>query len=157
MVRKTCSQFRVGMIYPKRVQQSWTKFGAFESEFRLEFVRASLCRKPLSFSRIQNFSCQLASELEQFLQAEILVLRHQPRSFSATGVIKRSDTVPRIEPSVLWLSHLWTERRSPTNIVKPETIISLYRKGFRLYWRWKSRHPRATGRFRVKSRISSEE
>jgi putative transposase len=26
-------------------------------------------------------------------------------------------------------------------IVKPETVIAWHRRGFRLYWRWKSRHP----------------
>ena len=26
-------------------------------------------------------------------------------------------------------------------IVKPETVIAWHRKGFRLYWKWKSRHP----------------
>jgi putative transposase len=26
-------------------------------------------------------------------------------------------------------------------IVKPETIIRWHRQGFRLYWRWRSRHP----------------
>jgi len=24
---------------------------------------------------------------------------------------------------------------------KPETVIARHRRGFRLYWRWKSRHP----------------
>jgi hypothetical protein len=26
-------------------------------------------------------------------------------------------------------------------IVQPETVIAWHRQGFRLYWRWKSRHP----------------
>ena len=26
-------------------------------------------------------------------------------------------------------------------IVKPETVIAWHRRGFRLYWSWKSRHP----------------
>jgi len=31
--------------------------------------------------------------------------------------------------------------RSALIIVKPETVIAWHRKGFRLYWKWKSRHP----------------
>jgi len=41
----------------------------------------------------------------------------------------------------VWLSHLWTDWRSALIIVKPETVIGWHRQGFRLYWRWKSRHP----------------
>jgi len=26
-------------------------------------------------------------------------------------------------------------------LVKPATVIQWYRKGFRLYWRWRSSHP----------------
>jgi putative transposase len=41
----------------------------------------------------------------------------------------------------VWLSRLWTEWRSALIIVKPETVIGWHRQGFRLHWRWKSRHP----------------
>ncbi len=34
---------------------------------------------------------------------------------------------------------LWGQWRSALVIVKPETVIAWQRKGFRLYWRWKSR------------------
>ena len=36
--------------------------------------------------------------------------------------------------------HLWSGWRSALAIVKPETVIAWHRKGFRLYWTWKSRH-----------------
>jgi hypothetical protein len=36
-------------------------------------------------------------------------------------------------------------------IVKPETVIAWHRKGFRLYWTWKSRHP--NGRPAVSSEV----
>jgi len=39
-----------------------------------------------------------------------------------------------------WLSQLWSGWRSALAIVKPETVIAWHRRGFRLYWRWKSRH-----------------
>jgi len=35
----------------------------------------------------------------------------------------------------------WSGWRSALLIVKPETVIAWHRKGFRLYWKWKSRHP----------------
>jgi transposase InsO family protein len=35
---------------------------------------------------------------------------------------------------------LWNDWRSALLMVKPETVIRWHRQGFRLYWRWKSRH-----------------
>jgi transposase InsO family protein len=43
-----------------------------------------------------------------------------------------------------WLSHAWGGWRSAVHIVKPETVIAWHRRGFRLFWTWKSRH--RTGR-----------
>jgi len=40
----------------------------------------------------------------------------------------------------VWLSRLWGNWRSALLIVKPETVIAWHRKGFQLYWAWKSRH-----------------
>jgi hypothetical protein len=34
----------------------------------------------------------------------------------------------------------WNDWRSALLMVKPETVIGWHRQGFRLYWRWKSRH-----------------
>src|SRR5712692_122837 len=74
------------------------------------------------------------------LQAEILALRHQ------VLILQRSSRGHKLRLSsagrVLWvcLSRLWTEWRSALIIVKPETVIAWHRQGFRLYWRWRSRH-----------------
>ena len=43
-----------------------------------------------------------------------------------------------------WLSRAWRGWRSAVHIVKPETVIAWHRRGFRLFWTWKSRH--RTGR-----------
>jgi putative transposase len=47
---------------------------------------------------------------------------------------------------------VWTDWRSALIIVKPETVISWHRKGFRLCWTWKSRQregrPSASGEVR---------
>ena len=74
------------------------------------------------------------------LQAEILALRHQlnvlRRSADARRHLRTSDRVLWV-----WLSRLWPDWRSALLIVKPETVIRWHRRGFRLYWRWKSRGP----------------
>jgi len=71
------------------------------------------------------------------LQAENLALRHQ------IIVLQRGrKRLPLNSGDRLlwvWLSRLWADWRSALAIVKPETVISWHRKGFRLYWTWKSR------------------
>jgi putative transposase len=75
------------------------------------------------------------------LQAEILALRHQ------LLVLQRVSRDRKLRLSVadrlfwVWLSRLWSGWRSALVIVKPETVISWHRRGFRRYWSWKSRHP----------------
>ena len=73
------------------------------------------------------------------LQAEILALRHQ------LLVLQRRNQKKRLGLSLadrllwVWLSRIWPEWRAALRIVKPETVIAWHRKGFRLYWSWKSR------------------
>jgi hypothetical protein len=72
------------------------------------------------------------------LQAEIFALRHQ------INVLRRSvPSRPRLRASDrflwIWLLRLWPGWRSALVIVKPETIIAWHRKGFRLFWSWKSK------------------
>jgi putative transposase len=38
-----------------------------------------------------------------------------------------------------WLSEVWCGWRSAVHIIQPETIIGWHRRGFGLFWRWKSR------------------
>lgn len=87
----------------------------------------------LLLSSFRSYVCSRAA-----LQAEILALRHQllvPEvcSWSPTSIAGRDR--------IFWvcLSRLWQGRRSLAKIMKPETITSWNRKGFRLYWSWKSR------------------
>src|ERR1022692_3702189 len=73
------------------------------------------------------------------LQAEVLALRHQ------LLVLQRRNQKRRLQLSAfdrvlwVWLSRIWPDWKSALRIVKPETVIAWHRKGFRLYWRWKSR------------------
>ena len=84
------------------------------------------------------------------LEAENLVLRQQ--------VIVLS----RKSPSQVWLRNIdrlifvWAFRLFPSIldaiiVVKPETVIRWHRRGFRAYWRWKSR--RRGGRPRIDREI----
>ncbi len=72
------------------------------------------------------------------MQIEILALRHQLAVLQGRTNKRASlRTVDRL----LWviLSRVWTQWCSALVIVKPEAVIAWQRKGFRLYWRWKSR------------------
>jgi putative transposase len=72
------------------------------------------------------------------LHLEVLALRHQ------LLVLQRSQ--PRRLRLAnadrwlwAWLSHVWSGWRTTIVIVQPETVVVWHRKGFRLFWTWKSR------------------
>src|SRR5258707_3777172 len=73
------------------------------------------------------------------LEAEILILRHQLN-------IQRRHLPKRLAFSAMdRLIFVGLYRSVPNTIkaltiVKPDTVIRWHRAGFRLYWRWKSRH-----------------
>ena len=73
------------------------------------------------------------------LHAELLALRHQ------LLVLQRQRDERRVRlrsaDRLLWvvLSRLWSRWRDALILVKPETVIAWHRRGFRCYWRWKSR------------------
>jgi hypothetical protein len=73
------------------------------------------------------------------LAAENLFLRKQLALYQERRVkTRRADDATRIV--LVALSRL-LEWRHLLVIVKPETLIRWHRKGFRLFWRWKSRAP----------------
>src|SRR5262249_48102934 len=93
----------------------------------------SLVKFQISLASIRSWFRTRAS-----LQVEILTLRHQ------VAVLKRSQRRRLRLNSAdrllwVWLSCLWSQWRSMLLMVKPETVIAWHRKGFRLYWTWKSR------------------
>jgi putative transposase len=72
------------------------------------------------------------------MQLEVLALRHQLQ------VLQRSRPRRlRLTKTDRWLwallSHVWTEWRTALVIVKPDTVIAWHRRGFRMWWTWKSR------------------
>ena len=79
----------------------------------------------------------LAFRTRHSLVLENLALRHQ------IVVLQRSSKRPRLKmrDRVFWvlLSRIWSGWRESLSFVKPETVIRWHRRGFRLYWTWKSR------------------
>ena len=72
------------------------------------------------------------------LRLENLALRHQ------WNVLRRQQKGrvqfrPADRLFWAWLSQVWSNWRCALVMVKPETVIGWHRKGFRLYWRGKSR------------------
>jgi putative transposase len=73
------------------------------------------------------------------LELEVVALRHQvtvlrrqrpgqPRLFSADRMLW------------VWLYPIWPQVLNTMVLVKPATVVQWHRKGFRLYWRHRSRH-----------------
>jgi putative transposase len=83
------------------------------------------------------------------LAVENLVLRQQ------LAVLKRSVKRPKITATdrVFWSLVLrwWPKWREALVIVKPATVVAWHRKGFSLFWKWKSRS--RGGRPRVDNEI----
>ena len=71
------------------------------------------------------------------LALENLALRQQ------LAVLQRNSKRPRLRhlDRAFWLllSRIWSRLADVLVIVKPDTIVRWHRRGFRLFWRWKSR------------------
>ena len=80
------------------------------------------------------------------LEAENVVLRRQVLILS-----RKSPTRVRLRNLdrliLVWLYRTLPSILSANTVVKPETVLSWHRRGFRAYWRWKSR--RRGGRPRI--------
>ncbi len=84
------------------------------------------------------------------LVAENMALRHQ-----LSCLIHRGPR-PKLRPTdrFFWvlLSRFWSGWRESLAVVKPATVLAWHRKGFKLFWRWKSRK-RGPGRPRISVEI----
>ena len=101
-----------------------------------------LSQKPWNFASPPDTLSGMHKIIEIFadraaLHTEILALRQQ------VSVLKRQRPRPSLRKAdrVFWviLSCLWPGWRHALVIVRPETVIGWHRKGFRLFWTWKSR------------------
>jgi putative transposase len=94
-----------------------------------------------------SFVSELFGDLLQFLSgavrprsslvAENLFLRKQLAFYQERKAKPRRLTDTARLALVLWAR--WFDWRDALVIVKPETLIGWHRKGFRLFWRWKSK------------------
>jgi len=86
------------------------------------------------------------------LAVENLALRQQ------LAVMKRTAKRPKLQNSdrLFWilLSSFWRDWRSALIVVKPDTVVRWHRKGFKLFWTWKS-HRRGTGRPTVSPEVKA--
>jgi putative transposase len=89
------------------------------------------------------FALRSAARSRAALHLESLALRHQ------LAVLNRSRP-PRLRLTAAdrmlwaWLSEAWSGWRPALVLVKPDTVLAWHRRGFRLFWKWKSRY--RTGR-----------
>jgi transposase InsO family protein len=72
------------------------------------------------------------------LQLEVLALRQQ-LSLVADRDRKRLNFRKSERIFWVWLYRLWPASIQTLKIFKPDTLVRWHRKGFRLYWTWKSR------------------
>ena len=75
------------------------------------------------------------------LELEVLALRHQ------LGVLRRKQKkIIHVSKAdrLLWtlLYRIWPRALDAMVLVKPDTVIEWHRKGFRLYWSWRSQDKR---------------
>lgn len=72
------------------------------------------------------------------LELELIALRHQVtvlrRLRPGRPKLCRADRLLWV-----WLCRIWPQAFYVMVLVKPATVIQWHRKGFRLYWRWRSR------------------
>jgi hypothetical protein len=119
----------------------WVKRGNFP-EIRIRLIDWELTLhwrlSPILMAMILFRSVWALFRSGAALQLEILALRHQ------LGVLQRSVKRPKLTAAdrFLWAQRcqFWTSWRTALVMVKPETVISWHRKGFRLFWSWKVRH-----------------
>ena len=72
------------------------------------------------------------------LELEVVALRHQV----AVMRLQRSGRLRLFCADRLlwvWLYRIWPQALHAMVLVKPATVVQWHRRGFRLYWRWRSR------------------
>src|SRR3982074_1235946 len=72
------------------------------------------------------------------LELELVALRHQ-----VTVLRRQRPGRPQLSSLDrllwVWLYRIWPQVIDAMVLVKPTTVIQWHRKGFRLFWRWRSR------------------
>lgn len=88
------------------------------------------------FSLFLGIAIRLVRRRKSLL-LENLVLRQQ------LSVLKRSSARPKLTrfDRCFWIavSRIWSDWKTALVVVKPETVVEWHRRGFRIYWRLKSK------------------
>ena len=85
------------------------------------------------------------------LQLEIMALRHQFEALNRQNRGRfRLSPIDRAFWSLLY--RFWSGCLDALVIVQPDTVVRWHRKGFKLYWTWKSR-PRRCGRPKISAEV----
>src|SRR5262249_51859934 len=86
-----------------------------------------------------------------YLELELLVLRHQVNVLrrQQPGRLRLFSTDRLLW---VWLYRIWPQVLNAMVLVKPATVVQWHRKGFRLYWRWRSKS-RQIGRPKTSAEI----
>jgi len=89
-----------------------------------------------TFSKILRSRRDLLLENLASRQQLAVLTRKQPRPH------------PSLAHKLFWvlLRRLWSDWRKALLIVEPATVVRWHRKGFKLYWKWISRHRASAGR-----------
>jgi transposase InsO family protein len=94
--------------------------------------------RPLSFLATRSFRSR------RDLLLENLALRQQ------LAVLKERSPLPRLASvdKLFWvtLRRFWPGWKQALVLVQPETVVGWHRAGFKLYWKWLSRHSACAGR-----------
>jgi len=74
------------------------------------------------------------------LELELIGLRHQVSVLRRQhpGRVRLFSTDRLLW---IWLYRVWPQVLNAMVVVKPATVVQWHRKGFRIYWRWRSRRP----------------
>ncbi len=119
-----CCQGLAPFVLPPTFKLEWTISTVNEGARMGMLTAAALCLRAMLTAKIH-------------LAVENLALRQQ------LAVCRQSVKRPKLRPRdhVFWvlLPRLWPSWRSALAIVQPETVAKWHRKGFKFFWRWKSR------------------
>src|SRR5580658_10515700 len=114
--------------------RSWTFMCLLDNWLKaLRHMIRTWFRVLLDLLGLVALTCRSRSAVE----AENLFLRKQLALFQ-----ERKAKPRRADDSTRWLMSFlsrWFDWRNALVVVKPETLIRWHRKGFRRFWRWKSR------------------
>src|SRR5260370_40184925 len=94
------------------------------------------------------------SDLCRLIWCALIGLFRSPAALEAEILVRRHPWRPRSPDRLLWvwLYRIWPRALHAMVLVKPATVVQWQRKGFRLYWLWRSRS-RQIGRPKTSTQI----